>query len=126
MIILISTLVSLAIVVAAAYYKENIILIALFIPGFIGYGLLASLIEVEYKTSNKIVTPICSKELGLCRLIIDKEVYEVDDYKVVDFFVNNPRTELYTFYNHLNSYGIVIRTEMQLPNSIVYTLKTIQ
>ena len=126
MIILISSLVSLAIVVAAVYYKESIMYMLLLFPVLFGYLLLGNVVVVDSEISHHIVTPICSKELGVCRLLVGKEVYEVDDYSVVNFFVNNLRAEMCTFYNYKNSYGITITLKVKLPNNIVHTLKTSQ
>lgn len=120
MILIISTIICIALIIAAIYHKNDFLLTLLIIPIGFGYGLLGLAVTVDTKTEHKVVSSICSAELGKCKLIVDNTIYEVDNYTVVDWFVNNPRECPYLFIMDLNSYGGYTDIKIQLPNKYIY------
>lgn len=122
MILIISTIICVVIIAVAIYNKDSTWLIFLKLPILLGYGLMGIGVTVDTKTEYRVISSICSEKLGECKLIIENTVYNVSDYKVVDWFTKNSSPTYYKFIIKLNSYGYNTDMDIQLPNGHVYNI----
>lgn len=122
MILTISTIICIVIIILAIYYNKSEILILIIFPIFLGYGILGSVVSVDSKVENKVITSVCSEDLGKCRIVVGYDVYDTDDYITVNWFIKNPHPSVYEFIISLNSYGYPLEVTVQLPNSSNFKL----
>lgn len=98
------------------------ILLFLLFPVFFGFFVGGVTITEFTKEEQKIVSSICSEELGQCKLIVHGNMYDVTDYTVVNWFLNTPEPKIYTIIRGYNSYGIPTSTRIVLPTGYKYKL----